>query len=463
MSGSARAQVSPGPPSNLGGATVLDLVGVGFGPSNLALAATLKEEAERVHGRSLSCLFFERKPEFAWHPAMLLPEATIQLTFLKDLVTLRNPQSRFTFLNYLRHRDRLDEFANLRKLFPSRTEFNDYYRWVAEQLGELVRYRREVEEITPVEPEGNGPIRHLRILVRDPSTGIAEEYLTRNLVLADGGSPVLPSGIEKVPTSQVLHFENFLPRLREGFPADRGPYTFVVVGSGQTAAEIFYHLMSTYPDSRVTAALRRFAYKPADDSHFVNEIFFPETVDFLYDLSDDKRQRLLDTHRDTNYSAVDLDLIEKIYEELYERRVRGEGSASIRPFLELRSLDSGGGRVQMRFQDLMHDRLEMLEADAVALATGVLRQRRHPLLEPLRPWLITDNGDGYRTQRDYRLATEAGFSPQICLQGFCERTHGLSDTLLSVLPFRTMEILEALEVDPGSVADTEPELRREAL
>jgi lysine/ornithine N-monooxygenase len=38
-----------------------------------------------------------------------------------DLVTLRNPQSRFTFL-----KDHLNKFINLRNFYPTRIEFNDY-------------------------------------------------------------------------------------------------------------------------------------------------------------------------------------------------------------------------------------------------------------------------------------------------------------------------------------------------
>ena len=44
---------------------------------------------------------------------MKLDGATMQVSFLKDLVTLRNPRSAFTFVNYLHSVGRLDEFINL--------------------------------------------------------------------------------------------------------------------------------------------------------------------------------------------------------------------------------------------------------------------------------------------------------------------------------------------------------------
>lgn len=459
------AEPAPAPPSGPAPSQILDLIGIGFGPSNLALAATIQEEAEAIHGRRLRSLFFERKPNFDWHPSMLLPEARIQLTFLKDLVTLRNPQSRFTFLRYLRDHDRLDEFANLRKLFPSRVEFNDYYRWAARQVEGQVRYRHEVEEIAPVEPEDDETVELVRVRVRDLSSGAVKDYLTRNLVLADGGGPVLPPGVDEVPEWRVLHFQNFLSRLRESFPRGGGPYSFVVIGSGQTAAEIFHHLLTHYPDSRSIAAFRSFAFKPADDSHFVNEIFFPEMIDFLYDLPEDKRARLLDSHRDTNYAAVDLDLIEKIYEDLYERKVTGRGGVSTRQFLDLCSVEEGDHGLLLHFRNLVHERDETMEADAVALATGVQRDARHPLLESFRSWLLPDGDDGYQVDRTYRVKASGRFRPRIYLQGFCERTHGLSDTLLSILPYRSMEILETLQVVPFGEAEAtgDVELRQETL
>ena len=111
----------------------LDVIGIGFGPANLALALCLEEQPPSIDGRTMQSLFLERKASYEWHPDMLLEGAEIQVPFLKDLVTLRNPQSHFTFLNYLRLHGRLLDFVNLRRWFPTRLEFNHYYRWVAAQ------------------------------------------------------------------------------------------------------------------------------------------------------------------------------------------------------------------------------------------------------------------------------------------------------------------------------------------
>ena len=420
----------------------LDLVGVGFGPANLALSTVIHESVEEGWGPKVSSLFLERKPGFKWHPGLMLEGARVQLSFMKDLVTLRNPRSCFTFLSYLKEKGRLDYFANLRNFFPTRVEFNDYYTWVAGKLDHYVEYGREVEEIRAV--EAGGSVEELAIRYRDVETGASEEVRTRNLVVATGGVPRVPNGIDIRASKRTFHAQDTLFRVPRDFPNKDAPYRFVVVGSGQSAAEVFQFLYERFPNARVTAAIRRFAYKPADDSHFVNEIFFPHMVDFLYGISPEKRQRVLEAHMDTNYSCVDLDLIQEIYEKLYQNRIVGDEKVRIRPFLELRSLVDGDKQTMLHFRDAITDEPVSMEADGVVLATGYERAKTHPLLADLDSYLLHDEDGGYQVERNYRLRTPSNFLSKVYIQGFSERTHGLSDTLLSVLPARSMEIFESL-------------------
>ena len=80
-----------------------DVIGVGLGPFNLGLAALLATT-------DVDAVFFDDKPEFAWHPGLMLPGAEIQVPFLADLVTLADPTSPYSFLNYLHEQGRLYRF-----------------------------------------------------------------------------------------------------------------------------------------------------------------------------------------------------------------------------------------------------------------------------------------------------------------------------------------------------------------
>lgn len=154
---------------------VLDVVGVGFGPSNVGVAiAVLEHNASVPAGRRLTARFVERQESFGWHRGMLLEDATMQVSYLKDLVTLRNPSSSFTFLSYLHDRDRLADFINYGSSFPTRREFHDYLEWAAgraEQLGRSaggnvgVDYGREVVEVLPIRDD-DGEVELLEVVVR---------------------------------------------------------------------------------------------------------------------------------------------------------------------------------------------------------------------------------------------------------------------------------------------------------
>jgi L-ornithine N5-oxygenase len=79
------------------------------------------------------------------------------------------------------------------------------------------------------------------------------------------------------------------------------------------------------------------------------------------------------------------------------------------------------------------------EFDGVVLATGYRRDGHQRLLEGLSLYLA-----GGEVERSYRLPTQDWFFPNIYLQGCCEASHGLSDTLLSVLSVRSQEVVDAL-------------------
>ncbi|MDY7095020.1 MAG: SidA/IucD/PvdA family monooxygenase [Acidobacteriota bacterium] len=418
-------------------------MGVGFGPANMALGALL-EEAEEAEG--LRYEFLEAREAPCWHPGMLLQGSMLQVTVLKDLVTIRDPRSRFTFLNYLKDQDRLFEFLNLRDLFPCRAEFNHYLTWVADQLSHRVRFGREVMGINPV-PGRDGGCELLE--VRSRRRGAAadepeERLLARNVVVATGGTPWAPDGIEVSNEGPVIHSHQFLSRIHDQYPDRDAPYRFVVVGGGQSGAELFLYLMEHFPNARVTAALRRFAYKPVDESDFTNTIFFPEMVDFVYDLPPERRKEVIDSFRDVNYAVVDHPLIRRIYRAIYDEKVVGKERAKIHPFLGLQAIRQHGDGVVAEFEELLKGGSVEMEADGLILATGYRWSTRHRLLEGLAPHLQQEADGEYVVERDYSIAPRDGFEPRVYLQGYCERTHGIGETVLSLLPMRAEDIWKSI-------------------
>src|SRR5438874_1798624 len=60
----------------------VDCVGVGVGPANLSLASLIATRA------GVSGQFLERRPNFSWHDGQQLADAALQVSMLKDLVSL---------------------------------------------------------------------------------------------------------------------------------------------------------------------------------------------------------------------------------------------------------------------------------------------------------------------------------------------------------------------------------------
>lgn len=408
-----------------------DLIGVGFGPSNIALAIALDEK--RQHGQLVDAVFIEKQPGFVWHKDMLLDNAHMQISFIKDLATLRNPSSRFTFLNYLHQKQRLQDFVNLKTFFPSRHEFNDYLGWAAAHFDDRCAYGESVFEVTP-EVRGN-EVQLLRVRSH-LSDGSIQERLTRNLVVSVGGAPNIPAGFQSLREDpRVLHSSSYLGAIAKHAKARR----IAVVGAGQSAAEIFMDLQNHPNAPEVDLIMRARSIKPSDDSPFVNEIFNADFTDFVYNRSGPERVELLEEFWHTNYAAPDLELIQQIFNVFYRQRVAGTAHHRFLRRHEVSSVRATAEGIQLSLHDLNSDQLASNSYDAVVLATGYRRDSHKTLLSPLAPYL----GD-YTVDRDYRLQTKQSFKPCIFLQGACEMSHGLSDTLLSVTAIRSEEIGRAL-------------------
>ncbi len=426
-----------------------DVVGIGFGPANLALAVAMEES---VAARRLRTVFLEQKPGFAWHPHMLLEDTVMQISFLKDLVTQRNPESRFTFINYLKSHGRLNDFINLKSFYPTRTEFNRYMAWVAARLSADVRYGSPVVAVRPSE---EAPGQWVEVLYRDGPSGAQRRLLTRNLVVAIGGQPNMPVPAERQGEGgRVWHSSQYLANIaRLGTPEDG--HRFVVVGRGQSAAEIAHDLHGRFPTATVTCLFRGYGLKPSDSSEFVNGIFDAEFVDQISAAVPALRQRLLDEHRDTNYAVVDAPLISRLYQIQYRERVSGEVRLHFRNLTRALRVVETRQSVQVVGEDARSGGEEVLEADTVIMATGYTYPNPPPVLAGIGGDLERDPQRGrVRVNRHYRAAVREGVHYGVYLQGCNEATHGLSDTLLSNLSIRAGEILGDLL---ATTAETPPQ------
>ncbi|GIQ71480.1 ornithine monooxygenase [Xylanibacillus composti] len=417
-------------------------VGIGLGPSNLALAIALVEKVEP--NDCMDWVFLEKNENICWHPDMLLEGSRLQISFLKDLVTLRNPTSPFTFLNYLKCKGRLNEFINLGRFCTERVEFTDYLTWIHSQLpDELSVLNSTVKEVTPVF-EDDSSIRELDVVYLDNAREVEVRIRTNTVIVAIGGNPSIPNVFKSHIGDRVFHSSQFLSRLNS-HKNRKSKQRIGVVGSGQSAVEIIKHLYETIPDCEIHSIFRKSAFKPADNSPFVNEVFFPEETDFMFNLQEDKkRMEVLKEYWQTNYSAVELDLLESVYNKIYIDRVKGIRQINIHNFSNIEALaEDRDGQYLLTLKHVLTETLSELKLDMIILATGYDRQTLPEFLEPVLPYMQFERSR-ISINRDYSVNMEECFKPRIYIQGMSQSTHGISDTLLSVLPIRAQEILESV-------------------
>jgi L-ornithine N5-oxygenase len=417
----------------------VDVLGIGFGPANLALAIALREAGGDDAPR---CVFVDEKPGFSWHPGMLIPGSRAQVPFFKDLVTLRDPTSRFSYLKWLHDRGLLLSFVTARDITPYREELDAYFRWAASHFSEVVRYGHRVVCLQPDLPNDDGRVGYVRALIRELGTGREFEVLARGVVLATGGAPRLPQCAEEAQGSRVFHSSRLLPSLEATFPDRSQPYHFVVVGAGQSAGDAACYLLSAYPECQVTIGFRGFAMRPLDETPFVNEIFLPEGRDLVRRLSPEQRRELLDDHRHANYAAVDAALLQEMYRQRLTDRILGRQRLRVLPFHELAGVDADDYGVRVEWRETTSGLTSSTSADGVVLGTGY--QRVPSLLAGLRPYVVADDDLGVEVGERYRVRTTPDFEPGVFVQGFAEETHGLSDTLLSLVSVRAGEIAQEL-------------------
>ncbi|MEV0783802.1 lysine N(6)-hydroxylase/L-ornithine N(5)-oxygenase family protein [Streptomyces sp. NPDC050423] len=414
-----------------------DLMGIGFGPSNVAMAIALSEHNARV-GRqeAVTAHFFERQPAFGWHRGMLIDDATMQVSFLKDLVTLRDPSSEYTFLRYLQSRGRLIDFVNGKNLFPLRVEFHDYFEWAAAKVDDMVSYGHEVISVEPVLRDG--VVEYVDVTARAGTETVV--HRARNLVVGTGLRPLMPQGVER--TDRVWHNSDLLAKVDALEGTD--PTRFVVVGAGQSAAENVAYLHRRFPRAEVCAVFSRYGYSPADDSSFANRIFDPEAVDEYFTAPDDIKRKLMGYHGNTNYSVVDIDLIDDLYRQAYQEKVLGTERLRFVNISRLTGVEETGDKVRATVTSLVTGEESTLEADVVVLATGYSPVEPLGLLGDVARHCHRDEEGRVRVERDYRIATDDELRCGIYLQGGTEHTHGITSSLLSNTAIRVGEILDSI-------------------
>ncbi|WP_433360891.1 SidA/IucD/PvdA family monooxygenase [Streptosporangium sp. CA-115845] len=405
----------------------VELLALGAGPSNLALAVALEELAPELATRTL---IIEQHENVAWQRGMLLPWTQSQVSFLKDLVTLRNPQSRFSFVNHLHSVGRLSEFVNLGSFTPYRMEISNYLLWVAESLAQVrIEYGRCCVAVEPVLSD-DGRIERWIVRLADGST-----IGCRTLVVGAGRDAHIPEVFETLPRERIIHSTEYSEGIA-GLDHD-APHRVAVIGGAQSAAEMLWATHQSMPNAECTMIMRSIGLNGYESSKFTNELFYASFVDEFYESRPEARRQLLSEMHRTNYAGLSPGLLESLYRQIYLERLTGQERIRMITMAEISQARIEGGEIVLTLRDRKSGRHNELPCDVLLLGTGF--DRRMPSL--IRD-LATRAGLGeIGVDRSYKLALPAGSSAACYLQGVNEDTHGIADSLLSTLANRAEEIV----------------------
>ncbi|KGD64387.1 siderophore biosynthesis protein [Alcanivorax nanhaiticus] len=370
-----------------------DLIGVGLGPFNLSLACL----AEPVEG--LTSRFFDERPGFDWHPGLMLPDVHLQTPFMSDLVTLADPTSPYSFLNYSKQQGRLYAFYIRENFFLLRQEYNQYCQWAAQRLGNVAFGCR----VTAVAFEDTA--QRYRLTVANRQQGTTETCWARKIVLGTGPTPYLPEGCEALGDG-VIHAGDYLHH-REALQQQQ---RITVVGSGQSAAEIFYDLLEgagedSYRLSWITRSPRFF---PLEYTKLTLEMTSPEYVDYFHALPESTRDGLI-ADQTSLYKGINSELINAIYDLLYRKQLSGPvpvdliTNASLMAahrnrtdnalVLDFHHQEQGRDFVHRTDAMVLATGYRYQEPDCLAGLSGQLRRDAHGRLDPRRDYSIDHRGD----------------------------------------------------------------------
>ncbi|MFI5758653.1 lysine N(6)-hydroxylase/L-ornithine N(5)-oxygenase family protein [Streptomyces sp. NPDC051569] len=418
-----------------GASGVYDLVGVGIGPFNLSLAA-LSDGA-----RELRTLFLDAKPAFSWHPGLLMEGTVLQVPFLADLVTMVDPTSPWSYLNYLREHDRMFPFFFSERFHIPRREYDHYCRWVAERLPSC-RFDARVIGIAWDESADAFAVTH------GSADGTTSRVLARKIVLGVGTLPVVPEPLRPLLTSahagRVLHSADY--RTHRARLAGLDDVT--VVGAGQSGAEVALDLLRHQDGEGAGGPYVRWlartpAFAPMEYSKLGLEHFTPDYIRYFRALPEERREQLVREQWQL-YKGVSEETLGEIHDELYERTIGGtRPRAALHPGVAIVAAEADGDGYLLTCRHSQQDTVFEVRTSAVVSATGYAAGRP-AFLDTMAELVDWDEKGRYQIDGDYRVALDPRVSGALYVQNAELHTHGVGAPDLTLGAWRAATILNAV-------------------
>ena len=186
--------------------------------------------------------------------------------FLYDTITLENPRSSFSFIQFLHNRKLLVDFTNLGSMQPPRVLFEEYLQWCAKQFRNETRYDTKVLSVEPAY-SGNKKINSWNVFNLNRVTGQRHIHTAKRVVICVDQQPYVPASLASQDLRSVaIHSSRCMTRLNELTNPSCAHVKMAIVGQTQQAAELFDELFDVRADRQVTWLVEDSSLQPEAQS-----------------------------------------------------------------------------------------------------------------------------------------------------------------------------------------------------
>lgn len=412
---------------------VYDFVAVGVGPFNLSLACLCSAIPD------LRCVFLDKAEEFDWHPGMLIDGVTLQSPFLADLVSMADPTSPFSYLNYRKQEGSLFNFFVRENYYLERQEYNRYCRWAASRL-DNIHFNHDVEQVVY-----DGDLSVYRVTGTERKQKKPFSFLAKKLVIGVGMTPRVPECFGSGSAAIELHSSRYL----KNKPDLQQKQKITVIGGGQSGAEIFYDLLKDsehfgYQLDWVTRAPRFFQMETAK---LTLEILCGDYGSYFHALDKSTKQKIIEEQKSV-YCGANQSLIDRIYDFLDDGRHRQLPKIQLMPCMNLKvverinfSSDSGAkGGFLLRFVHTQTGEQYQTHTDGLILSSGH-KYEVPQFMEGVFDRIERDEHGKYLQKENWSVDIHGS---EIFVQNAGFESHGLINQDLGISCYRNSRILREI-------------------
>jgi lysine N6-hydroxylase len=220
----------------------------------------------------------------------------------------------------------------------------------------------------------------------------------------------------------------------------------LIVGGGQTGAEIFLNMLRGrwQKAARIHWVSRRPNLEPLEESAFANEYFIPHYVRNFHALPPEHKDAIVNAQKLSSDGITPTYLLE-LHRELYRHRYVEKSGTDfiIQTDREVHDLERQGDHYRAAIRHRRNGITDLAKADIVILCTG-FRSRFPAFMEPLLPRLHLDQYGRPVVGENFQLGWDGPASQRLYAVNFSRHGHGIAEPQTSLMAWRSACILNDL-------------------